>query len=531
MAKFIKYYLLVFFSAFFVQGYSQYSDEYFFFSSKDLRNIKYSSRTDWGKAILDKLQNVVDERKKHPLEIPTLEGGHIHDYYCPKHNTQFVFDWDKPQEHYCQECKKYWSGIDKYDWAWVNFVHNENLRYLTANMFLFLSTDKSEYAENIKEMLLDLSTKYPKYKVHDRERKFNPGYSGKLFSQSLDEAVWVIDAARAYWAASSEMNDSEKETIKNGFLYPCAQLLMSSHDKGNWQIWHNGGITALGVALENDSIIDVALNKPELGYRDMLVNNVYSDGWWNEGSVVYHFYPLRSLVLTAEAVRCRGINLYEDRLFNMFMSPLNMVYSDLFFPSQNDGWYGTSLLSQSELYEIVAYRTRNPLFIKVLNLCYSNTKRSYPYSLVSDIRIKKGEKNITSKLKSTVFNDLGVGVLRSGNRTVVLKNGPHGGLHGHPDKLSISIHDGKREVLPDLGTTAYGVPDCMAWYQKTNSHNTVTVDGKAQNKTDCSIKTFEPLHNGGRIEAETDKAYDGVYMKRSLFLERKEAGGYFRVQV
>lgn len=54
-------------------------------------------------------------------------------------------------------------------------------------------------------------------------------------------------------------------------------------------------------------------------------------------------------------------------------------------------------------------------------------------------------------------------------------------MHGHPDKLSISIHDGRKEILPDLGTTAYGVPDCYAWYQKTISHNTVTVDRKNQN--------------------------------------------------
>lgn len=73
---------------------------------------------------------------------------------------------------------------------------------------------------------------------------------------------------------------------------------------------------------------------------------------------------------------------------------------------------------------------------------------------------------------------MGVGVLRSRNKTVVLKAGPSGGLHGHPDKLSISIHDGETEILPDLGTTAYGVPDCYAWYQKTISHNTVTVDKK-----------------------------------------------------
>ena len=88
-------------------------------------------------------------------------------------------------------------------------------------------------------MLLDLSRKNHAYKIHDRERKYNPGTSGKLFSQSLDEAVWAIDAARAYLVASKAMTSEEQRQIKNGFLRPCAELLMGSRDKGNWQVWHN----------------------------------------------------------------------------------------------------------------------------------------------------------------------------------------------------------------------------------------------------------------------------------------------------
>lgn len=86
--------------------------------------------------------------------------------------------------------------------------------------------------------------------------------------------------------------------------------------------------------MKNDSIINAALNKPDLGYYDMQKKNVYNDGWWNEGSVVYHFYPLRAILLSAEAVRCRHINLYDEKVINMFLSPVNMLYSDLMFPSQ-----------------------------------------------------------------------------------------------------------------------------------------------------------------------------------------------------
>ena len=512
-----RYVLFIYLLFFVGTAFAQQDENFYFYSTEDISNIKSSSKTKWGNKILGKLAETIAEREKHSLAIPALEGGHGHHYFCPIHNTQFVFDWESPKAHYCAVCKKKWSDVDRYDWAWVNFVHGANLDYLKANMYLYLATDEKRYADNITSMLLDLSHKYPAYKIHDRERKYTPGTSGKLFSQSLDEAVWAIDAARAFLVASVEMTLQERLQIEKGFLRPCADLLLSSRDKGNWQVWHNGGIIALGVALKNDSIINAALNKPDLGYYDMQKKNVYNDGWWNEGSVVYHFYPLRAILLSAEAVRCRHINLYDEKVINMFLSPVNMLYSDLMFPSQNDGWYGTTLLEQAGLYEIVALRTGNQKIIDVLAACYEKIERKSPDALINGMELKSHASGVS--LSSHLFPDLGVGVLRSKNKTVVLKNGPSGGVHGHPDKLSISIHDGRREILPDLGTTAYGVPDCYAWYRKTISHNTVTIDKKDQKASKGKIVLFKPTSCGGVIEAVSDSTYVGVNMHRTLSLE------------
>ena len=164
--------------------FAQQDADFYFYSQEDIRNIRSSSKTGWGQKILSRLEKTIRDRQQHPLEIPVLEGGHGHHYFCPVHNTQFVFDWNSPDGHYCTECRKKWSGVDKYDWAWVNFVHAANLEYLKANMYLYLATDKRRFARNIASMLLDLSRKYPVYKIHDRERRYTPGTSGKMFSQS-----------------------------------------------------------------------------------------------------------------------------------------------------------------------------------------------------------------------------------------------------------------------------------------------------------------------------------------------------------
>ena len=125
--------------------------------------------------------------------------------------------------------------------------------------------------------------------------------SGKLFGQSLDESVWASDAARAYSVAKGIMSSDEVKKIETGYLRPCAELLLKRRGGGNWQVWHNSGLIALGVALEDDRIIDIALNDEQCGYYALMERHVHDDGWWNEGSPTYHYYPLRAMLLSAEA--------------------------------------------------------------------------------------------------------------------------------------------------------------------------------------------------------------------------------------
>ena len=80
------------------------------------------------------------------------------------------------------------------------------------------------------------------------------------------------------------------------------------------------------------------------------------------------------------------------------------------------------------------------------------------------------------------------------------------------------MHDGEKEILPDLGSPAYGVPDHKLWYKKTIAHNTVTVDGEDQLPSTGKLVKFENRKDGGYIEAVADSAYNSVMMRRCLDL-------------
>lgn len=526
--KLKRYTVIVLFLFVWHPGFMQNGPGFFFFDNKDIQTIKESASKEWGKIIVSGFRNTIHNRRMFSLDVPRQEGSYLHEYFCPLHNNQLQFDWNSAEAHYCENCRKHLDNDPRYNRAWIAIAHSKNREYLLANMYMYIITDSTMYAENIRLMLKEYATIYPGLREHNRERFVADNYSARLFSQSLDEAVWAIDAARVYQSIKPFLEQEDKNFIENNLLKPCVEMLLRKHDRGNWQAWHNGAIASLSVALEDDSVIDVAINHPEHGYNTLLKNNVYPDGWWTEGSVTYHFYPLEAIVRTAEALRCRQINLYNERLYAMFRSPIQLAYSDLSFPSHNDGWYGTSLSAYSELYEVVAKRFDDEQFKSLLSLLYVHKKRTAPEALLNGIELSFPPEKLNRE--SVNFSDMGVVVLRYKEKTVAFKYGPHGGGHGHFDKLSISIHNGETEILPDLGTPAYSLPVYREWYRNTFAHNTVTVNGKNQQQTCGELLHFKNSKWGGKAVATTGKAYSGVRMTRGVKLRKSTLRDVFTCQ-
>ncbi|MBQ8521414.1 MAG: heparinase II/III family protein [Bacteroides sp.] len=493
------------------------ADGFYFFSEEDKAAIRASAGTRWGKKIVAQLDRLVKERRKHPLAVPEGEGGHYHDYFCPKHNLLFSFRWDKPLAHYCSACDKEWIGNNRYDWAWIYQVHMFNLDYMYQSMYLYLATGKRKFADYIKEMLMDYAGKYNGWFEHNVDRKPSTFVTGKAFAQSLNEANWATKAAMAYQVIKPLLTKEEIDRIEDGYLKPAANLLLHRPAEANWQMWHNSGLAALGIALENDSIIDVAIHKKGYGYHHLIDKHKNSDGWINEGSPHYHYYPLEALLFTANAVKCRGIRLFDTDLHDMFVEPIKGTYPDLSFPAHSDGWYGANLLSQSALYEMANVRFDDPLLNEVLERTYAKKERLDAEALLSGKEIRPLPDKMIQNSYS--FDESGFAMLRSDARTVVLKFGGEGIGHGHPDKLSITIHDGEEELVSDFGTSGYGVSDYLKWYKRSLSHNTVVVDAKDQKRSKGKLLAFIPRNDGGYAEAETTTAYPGVRMKRSLDLK------------
>lgn len=492
-------------------------DGFYFISPEEIANIRKAAATPWGKKIIRDMETKVKERRTHDLTVPVEEGGHFHDYFCPVHNMELTFRWDKPKAHLCDACGKEYIGNNRFDRAWIYGVHFKNREYLYNCMYLYLATGQKKYANYIHAMLLDYASKYKGWMEHDSGRNQTYDHSGKAFAQSLDEASWGTRMALIYKTMKHIFTPAEQKKIEDGYLMPAARLLMARNGGGNWQMWHDSGLAAMGVALENDSIIDVALNRKGYGYHHMVRTMKNADGWINEGSPHYHYYPLEALIFTAQAVKCRGINLFDADLHDMFAEPVKGVYPDLSFAAHSDGWYGANLLSQTALYELASIHFPDALIRDVQAKAYAKKERLDPEALQTGRDIQPDATPLL--LQSHSYNQSGFTVLRNGGKSLVFKFGGEGIGHGHPDKLSFTLHNGKKELISDFGTSGYGTPDYLGWYKTTLSHNTVTVDGKSQKKSKDRLLKYMPRKNGGYVEGETTTAYDGVTMRRAMDMD------------
>jgi hypothetical protein len=116
----------------------------------------------------------------------------------------------------------------------------------------------------------------------------------------------------------------------------------------------------------------------------------------------------------------------------------------------------------------------------------------------------------------------GVAVLRQGAgreaACLFVDFGPHGGGHGHPDKLGITLFAAGREWLLDPGRLSYSHREHLTWSKTTAAHNTVVLGGESQAPHTGRFLWRAEGPGWVACAAETDGAYRGATLRRSILL-------------
>jgi hypothetical protein len=132
-----------------------------------------------------------------------------------------------------------------------------------------------------------------------------------------------------------------------------------------------------------------------------------------------------------------------------------------------------------------------------------------------------GKKPIIS-ISSTNFPDSGYAILCSGQGTdatwFCIDYGPHGGGHGHPDKLGFVLYGFGNVLAPDPGTANYGVPIQADWFRTTIAHNTLTVNETSQKPAEGKCLAFINDKDFDAVLCYAGNIYDGVSFYRTVGL-------------
>jgi hypothetical protein len=430
---------------------------------------------------------------------------------------------------------------------------NSQLMY-NAGVLYQLSEDR-RYAESVRDMLLAYAHLYPELPLHPKHSTDakNPG---KLFWQSLNEAVWLVYTIQAYDLIRPALTDGEAQKIEQGILRPLAKFLSVEspetfnkvHNHGTWL---TAGVGMAGYLLDEPEWVEQALldlDKSGKGGFLRQLNTLFSpDGYYNEGPY-YQRYALMPFVTFAKAIENnepeRKIFAYRDGIvLKAIDTTIQLSYNGHFFPI-NDAIKDKGIdTAELVLGVTIAYgETENPQLLDIaarqdqvlltgdgLKVAQAlDAKRQQPYEFKSMAFRdgKDGDEGALVVLRQQV----------DGDQALVFKPAAQGMGHGHFDKLSWQFYDRGVEIVTDYGAARFlnveaknggrYLPENETFAKQTIAHNTVVVDETSHFGGDLktgNAKHLELLffHADDQVKisaAEIDTAYPGVSLKRTLAL-------------
>lgn len=474
------------------------------------------------KETYEAILKVADGNVARPVSLPDRGGQWWHYYACKKDGARL--QTVSPTQHKCPVCGTIYSGWP-YDDVVLSNVHTGYSKAVLYLGFAYRLTGERKYADKAREILLAYADKYLTYPEHDFNNKPGPN-GGRVDAQKLGEAIWLIPVVQGADLIWNTLSEADRQTLEDKLFRPAvAEVRSQRMGIHNIQNWQNSAIGLTGLLIDEPEFLSNALNA-EFGFRNQIAKGITAEGQWDEGSWGYHFYAMNGMVPLLEAGERCGLNLYAyeangHSFKTMFEAPLQLAMPNYDLPAFNDS-NPTNLLTESNLweggqgslYELALTRYKDPKFAAILN----QLKRGSIEALLAGTFPLPNA--ATQTVQSRNYPGVGYAVMQHGTGQdaawLSLKYGPHGGGHGHFDKLGFISYNHGQTLAYDPGTASYGVPIQEEWYRTSLAHNTLTVDETNQKPATGQCLAF--VNRGETTAALLDAGpiYDGVRYRRAL---------------
>lgn len=445
--------------------------------------------------------------------------------------------------------------------------HKQNAKTIYEAGMLYEQTGDETYRDFAASILLDYAALYPTLGLHPQQKEQSPG---RLFWQSLNEAMWLVYAIQGYDAIRADLPEETRDDIENGVLRPVATFLSEGQPETfnkihNHGTWATAAVGMTGYTIGEERWVNQALLGLDLsgegGFLRQLDELFSPDGYYAEGPY-YQRFALMPFVLFGQAIEKndpdRAIFAHRDGVLKKaIMATIQLSYNARFFPI-NDAIREKGLNTVELRYGVaIAYGlTGDPTLLSIADLQNGVVPTPEGRAVADAIDAGNAEPFVfeTVQLRDGPAGDRGaLTVLRSGpamdDAAVVFKAGTQGLGHGHFDWLEVLYFDNGDEIIADYGAARFlnvepkngghYLPENTSWAKQTVAHNTLVVDQSSQFAADWevaertwpTILAFDETPGASFVAAETSDAYPGVTVQRAVALVNRPDGRQYVIDV
>ena len=472
-----------------------------------------------------KIIQVCDGYLAENLSIPASGGAWVELYMCPDHGVKL--NYVGPGKHRCPKDGSFHSD-PSFDAVIATHTHYRLAEEVLLMGLAYQLTDTLAYAERARDIVVAYGDAYPGMTLHDRLG--NTGASagsaaGKTMCQTLDEAEWMMDLALGYdlIRSSGLVDAAAHQTLVTNLFVPCGDLL-AADTKGihNIQNYLNSASFFAYLHAGESEKAKAAIEDSD-GFEAQLRDGIMEDGTWLENSFGYQYFMLRATIPMARAIRNLEIDVDTSALKSLLIAPYAIAAPDGTLPMLNDG--SLTRLSPSNggdgIYKGSLYEEGVNLFNSDVQIAEPLVKwnRTYDFRTLAFGEFVLPAASVGTQ-EDALLPTMGVGVMRVGSpasqSTILMDFGPHGGHHGHPDKLGIVAWLGGRPAIGESGSIGYGTLLYKGWYKRTLAHSTILVDGQDHEHVGGELVVFDS--DDKRIVASANTAAEGVDLTRMVHL-------------
>jgi len=432
--------------------------------------------------------------------------------------------------------------------------HKQNYRAIQLGGQLYRITGEAKYRDYVRDLLLAYADLYPTLGEHPAKAN---QYSGRLFWQVLNDAMWLVYAVQGYGDIRDTLSADDRQRIDEDVFRRAAEFLsedsVETFDRiHNHATWATAGVGMTGYLLGDEDMIERALTGSDKSGKAGFIRQtelLFSpDGYYTEGPYYQRFALLPFLVF-ADAIERNEPERYifEHRdgiLLKALNTTVQLTYGGYFFPF-NDAMRDKSLRT-AELYEGVAIgyaQTRDPALLSIAEYQGRTVLTRGGELVARDLAAGKAR---PFPFRSLLLGDGpngnqgAVAILRRGEgptQTVLIaKNSSQGMGHGHFDKLSWQLYDNGHEIVRDYGAARFlnieakqggrYLPENESWAKATVAHNALVVDemnnfGGNAALADEHWPTQLYFSDAPDLQVSSgviDSAYPGVTIQRTLLM-------------